>query len=70
MSQTTRARDLLTQYPPTADGRYNAASQLMQEYNITRNQARVLVNRALSQPKPRGGARPGGGRKKQKGDNQ
>ena len=64
MSQTARAREVLTQYPPTTDGRYNAASQLMQELGITRNQARVLVNRAMSQPKPRGGARPGGGRRK------
>ena len=63
MSQTTRAREVLTQYPLATDGRYNAASQLMQELGITRNHARVLVNRAMSQPKPRGGARVGGGRK-------
>ena len=70
MSQTQRARELLAQHPPTPEARYHVASLLIEEYGITRNQARVTVNRALSQPKPRGGARPGGGRKKQKGDNQ
>ena len=70
MSQTQRARDLLAQHPPTPEARYHVASLLIEEYGITRNQARVTVNRAMSQPKPRGGARPGGGRKKQKGDNQ
>ena len=70
MSQTERARELLAQFPPTQEARYHVASLLIEEYNITRNQDRVLVNRAMSQPKPRGGARPGGGRrKKQQGAN-
>lgn len=70
MSQTARARELLAQFPPTQEARYHVASLLIEEYGITRNQARVMVNRALSRPKPRGGARPGGGRRKEQGDNQ
>ena len=66
MSQTDYARRLL----PTLD-RYALATRLMAELGITRDHARVLIARAEQQPKPRGGARVGGGRrKKQQGDNQ
>ena len=66
MSQTDYARRLL----PAPD-RYALATRLMAELGITRDHARVLIARAEQQPKPRGGARVGGGRrKKQQGDNQ